>query len=82
MLGGRFFARLAALGTMCLVLYTLGAQLATEHSWALWSILGLAFVLEILSYQYGVVRGILIYRDMTPEQRRDIERILKENGYE
>lgn len=78
--GGRLLPRLAALVTMWFVLDTLGAQLMTDHSWALWSIIALAVVLEMIAYQHGVVRGIMIYRDMTPEQRRDIEKIIKENG--
>ena len=81
-LGGRIVPRLAALATMWLVLDTLGAQLATEHGWAVWSIIGLTVILEFLAYQHGVVEGIQIYRNMTPEQRKDIERIIKENSGE
>jgi hypothetical protein len=81
-LGGRLIPRLAALATMWLVLDTLGAQLATEHSWAVWSILGLTVILEFLAYQHGVVQGIQIYRSMTPEQRNNIDRIIKESGGE
>lgn len=82
MLGNRLLIRVTALVSMWLVLYTLGAQLSSTHNWALWCILGLAIVLEIIAYQHGVVRGIIMYRSMTPDQRKDIERILKENGYE
>lgn len=81
-IGGRLLPRIVALATMWLVLDTLGAQLLDEHSWALWSILGLTVVLEVLAYQHGVVQGIMIYRDMTPEQRKEIERIIKENSSE
>lgn len=72
------FTRVAVLGTMCLVLYTLGAQLATEHSWALWSILALAVLLEILAYRRGVVQGMDMYRLMNPAQRAEVDRILKD----
>lgn len=72
------FTRVAVLGTMCLVLYTLGAQLATEHSWALWSILALAVLLEILAYRRGVVQGMDMYRLMNPAQRAEVDRILED----
>lgn len=82
MLGGRFFTRLAVFASMWLVMYTLGIQLGKDSIWAFLCILALSIVLEILAYQYGVVQGILIYRDLTPEQRKDIERIIKENNNE
>lgn len=64
--------------TMWLVLYTLGAQLDTEHSWALWSILALVLVLELVAYRRGVVQGMEIYRKLTPSQKQEVDRILKD----
>lgn len=72
------FTRVVVLGTMCLVLYTLEAQLVTEHGWALWSILALSVVLEFLAYRRGVVKGMDIYRLMNSEQRAEVDRILKD----
>ena len=72
------FTRVAVLGTQCLVLYTLGAQLNTDHSWALWSILALGLVLEFLAYRRGVVQGMDMYRLMNTEQRAEVDRILKD----
>lgn len=69
--------RVAVLGTMCLVLYTLGTKL-DEHSWALISVLALAVVLEILAYRRGVVQGMDIYRTMNTAQRAEVDRILKD----
>lgn len=69
--------RVASLTAMWLVLHTLGAQLDSEHSWALWSILVLALIIEFLAYRKGVVEGMDIYRRMPDDQRREIDRILK-----
>ena len=71
------FTRVAVLGTMCLVLYTLGAQLE-QHSWALISIVALACVLEFLAYRRGVVEGMDMYRLMNTEQRARVDSILKD----
>lgn len=69
--------RVAVLGTMCLVLYTLGTKL-DEHSWALISVLALAVVLEILAYRRGVVQGMSMYSKLNTEQRAEVDRILKD----
>lgn len=71
------WTRVAVLGTMGLVLYTLGAQL-NDHAWALSCIVALALVLELLSYRRGVVQGMNIYRQLTDAQRRDIDQLLKD----
>lgn len=70
--------RAAILGTMWLVLYVLGAQLEAEHSWALWSILALGLLLEFLAYRKGIVQGMDMYRQLKPEQRAEIDKILKD----
>jgi len=69
--------RVATLAVMWLVLYTLGAQLE-QHSWALISIAALALVLEFLAYRKGLVQGMDMYRRMNPEQRQEVDRILKD----
>ena len=70
--------RVAALTAMFLVLHTLGAQLDSEHIWALWSILALALIIEFLAYRKGVVQGMDMYRQLPEAQRREIDRILKD----
>jgi hypothetical protein len=74
----RWLARLAALMTMSAVLYVLGVQLE-ENSWALWSILALSMCLEHLAFQHGVASGIEIYASLTPAQKLEIEKMLKDD---
>ena len=73
----RWIQRILALSAMTGVLFVLGLDL-DKHSWALWSVMGIAWVLEHLAYQHGVVRGIEIYMSMTPQQQQDIKKIFKD----
>ena len=75
----RVLQRTAALGAMALVLWTVGVQL-DEHSWAIWSILALAVLLEYLAFQAGIEEGISIYLSLTPEQRREIDKLVEEDS--
>ena len=68
--------RIAALSAMVAVLWFLYSTTDVEYGWAVWSILALALVLEHLSYQAGIVLGIEVYRNMSTEQRQDINNIL------
>lgn len=61
---------------MALVIWTLESSSTSPWSWALWSILALALCLEFLAFQSGVVKGMEIYRQLSEQQRRDIDRIL------
>ena len=78
MFSNRNAQRAAALVAMWLVLYVLGLN-GEQHTWALWSIFALALVLEFLAFTNGIVRGIEIYVNMSPEQQRDLQQIIKEN---
>jgi len=62
---------------MCCTLYTLGAQL-DDHSWAYSCVVALALVMEWLAYTSGLADGMDIYRQLTPEQRTAVERILND----
>lgn len=73
---GRWVQRIAALLAMVLVLYTVAGSLE-GNTWALWSIMAIALVLEFLAYQTGVAQGIQIYRDLTPQQRANIDQIFE-----
>jgi hypothetical protein len=75
----RSLQRIAALATMWLVLWAVGVQL-DEHSWAIWSILVLAVLLEYLAFQAGIEEGITIYLSLTPEQRREIDKMIEEDS--
>lgn len=75
----RSLQRIAALATMWLVLWAVGVQL-DEHSWAIWSILILAVLLEYLAFQAGIEEGITIYLSLTPAQRQEIDKMLEEDS--
>lgn len=49
----------------------------SDHWWLMFSFLGIALVLEFLAFRHGVATGIHIYKTATPEQRRDIDRIME-----
>ena len=78
-MNARTLERAAALGAMALVLYTVGLQLE-DHSWALWSILALALLLEWTAYRRGIETGIELYFSLTPEQRKEIDEIIEEEA--
>lgn len=49
-----------------------------DHWWLLWSFLGIALVLEFLAFRHGVATGIVLYRNMSPQQRAEVDRIIKD----
>jgi hypothetical protein len=69
--------RVIVLTLMCTVLWLLGAQL-DNHTWAFGCVVLLAIALEILAYREGLQDGIEMYRNLTEQQRADIERLLKD----
>ena len=62
---------------MCTILYMLGVDLDSPYSWAIWSILALTITLEYLAYWAGINEGIEMYLKLTPEQREEIERVIR-----
>jgi len=68
--------RIAALAAMWLVLWYLYSNSDVEYGWAVWSILGIALVLEHLSHQAGIAFGIEVYRAMSAEQKDSINKIM------
>ena len=78
---GRWLQRVAALLAMVMVLYTVAGSIE-GYSWAIWSIIAIALVLEFLAYQTGVAQGIQIYREMNAQQRADIDQIFEKNNNE
>jgi uncharacterized protein YciW len=47
-----------------------------DYAWALGCIVVIAMVLEFLAYQMGIAQGIDMYRNLTEEQRREINKIM------
>lgn len=48
-----------------------------DHWWLMFCFLAIAFVLEFLAFRHGVATGIQIYKDASPQQRADIDRIME-----
>lgn len=63
---------------MWLVLWCLYTDTKVDYMWAVWSIFGIAWVLEHLAYQNGVVHGIDLYINMTPEQQGNIKKMFED----
>jgi hypothetical protein len=72
----RNLQRLAALGCMWAVLWFLYSETTVDYAWALGCIVVIAMVLEFLAYQMGIAQGIDMYRNLTEEQRREINKIM------
>lgn len=79
-LSERWLQRAAALVAVWMIGSTFDVNYADGQAW--WipvCFLAMVLVVEFLAFKHGVATGIHIYRNMTPEQRKDIERIIKEN---
>lgn len=69
--------RVATLVTLFLVFWLLYRNNPeVEYGWAVWCIWLLTLVLEYLAVQKGIITGIVLYRNLTPEQRRDVDKII------
>ena len=68
--------RIAALAAMWGVLWYLYSDTDVDYSWAVWSVWGIALVLEHLAYQSGIAFGIEAYRGMSTEQQQNINKIM------
>jgi hypothetical protein len=75
-LSERWLQRFAALIAVVLMAMSLDAE--GDHWWLVFSFLGIVLVLEFLAFRHGIATGIQMYLQMTPKQRADIEKIIKE----
>jgi hypothetical protein len=72
----RSLQRTAALLTMWAVLWFLYSASDVDYAWAVFCVGAIALVLEHLAYQTGIAQGIEIYRNLTEQQRAEINRIM------
>ena len=72
----RTLQRITVLALLGFILWLAGLTLESDTAWMLWCIPVLVLVLEHLAFVLGVAQGFEIYHRMTPQQRRDVARIL------
>jgi len=72
----RTLQRIVVLVLLGFILWLAGLTLESDTAWMLWCIPVLVLVLEHLAYILGVAEGFETYHRLTPQQRRDVARIL------
>ncbi len=68
------FAALSTVGFMAYVVDPTGSN----FWWLIPCFVAISLVLEFLSYRAGVVEGMYIYRNLSPQDKKKIEEIFKE----
>lgn len=71
----RFMPRLAALAVICLMAVAVNPE--GDYGWLIFSFLGITLVLEFLAFRHGIATGMTIYKAATPEQRRELDKLLE-----
>lgn len=71
----RFLPRAVALVAIWLMAEAVNQ--GQEHWWVIFCFLGIAMVLEFLAFRHGIATGIQIYKEASPEQRADIDKIME-----
>lgn len=74
-LNARWLQRAVALGTVWFM-----AEAVNPNQSLIWlaiSFVAIVLVLEFLAFRHGIAAGIDMYLNMTPEQRKNIEKIIK-----
>lgn len=71
----RILPRAAALVAVWLMAWAVDRE--GDHWWLIICFLGIALVLEFLAFKHGIATGIQIYKSATPEQKRDIDKIME-----
>jgi hypothetical protein len=75
-LSERWLQRFAAL--MALIMIAMSIDPTLDHWWLGLCFLGIVLVLEFLAFRHGVATGIQMYINMSPKQKLEVERMLKE----
>ena len=71
----RVLPRLIALGLVALMAKAVSPD--ETHWWLIFCFVGIMWVLEFLAFRHGVVMGLMMYKSATPDQRRDLDRIME-----
>ncbi len=75
-LSERWLQRFAAL--VALISIAMSIDPTLDHWWLGLCFLGIVLVLEFLAFRHGVATGIQMYINMSPKQKLEVERMLKE----
>ena len=75
-LSERWLQRFAAL--MALIMIAMSIDPTLDHWWLGLCFLGIVLVLEFLAFRHGIATGIQMYISMSPKQKLEVERMLKE----
>jgi preprotein translocase subunit SecG len=75
-LSERWLQRLLALVAIVFMAQTLDPE--GEHLWLAICFLAIVLVLEFLAFRHGIATGIQMYLNMSPKQKLEVEKMLKE----
>ncbi len=75
-LSERWLQRFAAL--VALIMIAMSIDPTLDHWWLGLCFLGIVLVLEFLAFRHGIATGIQMYINMSPKQKLEVERMLKE----
>lgn len=75
MISERWLQRVAALIAVWFMASAVDQQ--DEHWWLIASFFAIVLVLEFLAFRHGVATGIHIYKNASPAERRDIDKIME-----
>ena len=75
-LSERWLQRFAAL--VALIMIAMSIDPTLDHWWLGLCFLGIVLVLEFLAFRHGVATGIQMYLKMSPKQKLEVEKIIKE----
>ena len=75
MISERWVQRVAALVAVWLMASAVDQE--NEHWWLIASFFAIVLVLEFLAFRHGVATGIQIYKNASPTERRNIDKIME-----
>lgn len=75
MINERWLQRATALVAVWLMASAVDRE--NDHWWLIVSFFAIVLVLEFLAFRHGVATGIQIYKNASPTERRDIDKIME-----